>query len=98
MDGADTDGIHAGIGQNPTRQSSRQRPCPMRRCQQQNHACKHGVTRGATDIGGGRVEFQMSRMSSCVALVLFWSLPLHARETSANEQSALPWVQLDALS
>jgi hypothetical protein len=32
------------------------------------------------------------------ALVLLWSLPLRAQEASPNEQSALPWLHLDALS
>jgi hypothetical protein len=70
----------------------------MRRRHQQNHACKHGAMPGATDIGDGCVESQMGRMSKCAALALFWNLPLYAEEPSANERSALPWVQLDALS
>jgi general secretion pathway protein N len=40
----------------------------------------------------------MGRVSFRVALVLMWSFPAYARESSANELSALPWVQLDALS
>jgi general secretion pathway protein N len=98
MDGVDTDGIHAGIGQNLLRQRSRLGPYLTMWRQQQNRACKYGGTLRATDIGDGCVEFQMGWVTWCVVLVLWWNLPLHARERSANEGSALPWVQLDALS
>jgi hypothetical protein len=40
----------------------------------------------------------MRRMKWCVALVLLWSLPLRAQVASPDEQSALPWLHLDALS
>jgi hypothetical protein len=49
------------------------------------------------NTGDGRVEFQM-RVGWCVSLLLLWNVPLHAQEPSSNAQSALPWLQLEALS
>jgi len=40
----------------------------------------------------------MRRAKWCVALVLLWGLPVRAQVASPNEQSALPWLHLDALS
>jgi hypothetical protein len=40
----------------------------------------------------------MRRVKWCAALVLIWTLPLHAQEQPPKEQSALPWLELDALS
>lgn len=34
----------------------------------------------------------------CAALVLIWTFPLCAQEQPPREQSALPWLELDALS
>jgi hypothetical protein len=40
----------------------------------------------------------MRRVKWCAALGLIWTLPLHAQEQPPKEQSALPWLELDALS
>jgi hypothetical protein len=34
----------------------------------------------------------------CAALALIWTFPLYAQEQPPKEQSAVPWLELDALS
>ncbi len=40
----------------------------------------------------------MGRVGWCIAFVFVWGLGLHAEERSPGEESALPGLQLDALS
>ena len=40
----------------------------------------------------------MNRVGWCIVLVLFLKLPLYAEGAASNDESALPWLHLDALS